>query len=303
MISVSTDARVGLLGNPGDGYGGRVLAFTIADFAATVTAQADTGWSYGEREGSELLEAGVTCLMTDGVSLPHPAQLSFTTTIPRQVGLSGSSAIVISAMRAALSLNDQTIAPVRLARLALQAETETLGITAGPQDRVVQVYGGLLDMDFAVDWDPQSYRPLAPELLPEGLFIAWDQKAGEDSGQLHRDVRERWQVGDIEVRNAISQFREFAAKGSTALDAGDIVTLADLMDANYETRSKLWPIAPSDVEKIAIARRHDAGAKFCGSGGAVVGVPRDVAQLASLQRSYEHAGFSFLRPTIGDVKA
>lgn len=29
-------ARVGLLGNPSDVYGGRALSFTIADFSATV---------------------------------------------------------------------------------------------------------------------------------------------------------------------------------------------------------------------------------------------------------------------------
>lgn len=313
MISVSTDARVGLLGNPGDGYGGRVLAFTIADFTATVTAEADTNWGYGEREGSELLEAAVTCLSADGVALHQPARLSFTTTIPRQVGLAGSSAIVISAMRAALAVNDQALAPVRLARLALHAETEALGITAGPQDRVVQTYGGLLDMDFAIDWDPHSYHRLTlraqgtqrkdpAKELPEGLFIAWDRETGDDSGQVHHDVRERWRAGDVAVRDAIGQFRRFATQGRAALDAGDIVTLASLMDDNYETRAKLWSIAPSDVEKIAIARRHGAGAKFCGSGGAVVGLLRDTAQLEALQTSYEQAGFSFVQPTLGSTK-
>lgn len=302
MVVVSTDARVGLIGNPGDGYGGRVLAFTIGNFAATVTADPSADWIYGDDEGAALLEAAVMCLLTAGLALPQPAQLTFTTTIPRQVGLSGSSAIIISALRAALALNGQALPPVQLARLALQAETEALGITAGPQDRVVQAYGGLVDMDFAVDWEPSAYHRLGGELLPEGLFIAWDRTAGEDSGQTHRNVAERWRAGDVAVSQAIARFRDYAAAGRAALDSGDVVALANVMDANYETRSQLWSIAASDVEKITIARRHDAGAKFCGSGGAVVGVPRNSARLDALQASYEAAGFSFLRPTLGAAK-
>lgn len=302
MIAVSTDARVGLLGNPGDGYGGRVLAFTIADFAASVTAEPTRDWNYGSAEGAQLLRAGVEQLLASGVSLPQAATLSFTTTIPRQVGLSGSSAIVISAIRAALAVNDQTMQAVDVARLALEAETVSLGITAGPQDRVVQAYGGFIDMDFAVDWDALCYQRLDSGLLPHRLFIAWDNEPGFDSGGVHRDVKERWLAGDAEVRSAIARFREYSVAGWSALVAGNVDAVANLMDANFATRASLWEIGASDAEKVQIAQEHGAGAKLCGSGGAVVGLARDPSRVDALKAAYERAGYGFVVPTMGEPK-
>ena len=81
-----------------------------------------------------------------GISLPPGASnfsLSYTTTIPRQRGLSGSSAIATAALNCLLrhfSL-EAAIPPADRPQLVLAAEAE-LGIAAGLQDRVIQVGGG-----------------------------------------------------------------------------------------------------------------------------------------------------------------
>lgn len=78
-----------------------------------------------------------------GISLPPGApnfQLSYSTTIPRQRGLSGSSAIAAAALNCLLrhySL-EAAIPVADRPQLVLAAEAE-LGIAAGLQDRVVQV--------------------------------------------------------------------------------------------------------------------------------------------------------------------
>ena len=58
------------------------------------------------------------------------------TTIPRSVGLAGSSAIVIAALRAA----GVDLEPPEVAELALAIERDDLGIAAGLQDRAVQAF-------------------------------------------------------------------------------------------------------------------------------------------------------------------
>lgn len=78
---------------------------------------------------------------------PSGFRLSYETTIPRQAGLSGSSAIVSAALAC---LEAHYGAPFALPKalrphLVLQAEA-ALGITAGLQDRVVQTYEGLVYM-------------------------------------------------------------------------------------------------------------------------------------------------------------
>ena len=69
-------------------------------------------------------------------------KLSYETTIPRQAGLSGSSAIICAAFNALLLWFDvpQSAIPVRdRPGLILSVERDELGITAGLMDRVAQV--------------------------------------------------------------------------------------------------------------------------------------------------------------------
>ena len=62
--------------------------------------------------------------------------------IPRQVGLGGSSAIVTAAMRCLMEFYGIDIPVEILPSLTLDAEAEELGINAGLQDRVIQAYEG-----------------------------------------------------------------------------------------------------------------------------------------------------------------
>lgn len=101
-----------------------------------------------------------------GIPLPNVTfQLSYTTNIPRQAGLSGSSALVLATLRCLVEVHgvqDRVHAP-DLPALALAAEG-SLGITAGLQDRVVQTYGGCVYMDFrqALGSVPGVYRAIDP---------------------------------------------------------------------------------------------------------------------------------------------
>ena len=71
--------------------------------------------------------------------------VSYESDIPRMVGLSGSSAIVTAAVFSLLRFygldaeRDLKIPKARLPQLILDCELHELGITAGLQDRVVQV--------------------------------------------------------------------------------------------------------------------------------------------------------------------
>jgi glucuronokinase len=126
-----------------------------------------------------------------------------------QVGLSGSSAIVVATFRALLKFYNLTISdfgiaksgthvlhPLTLAPLAnqtslscksdfpqviLNVEKVELGISAGLQDRVIQTYGGLVHMDFsgaaATCAGVCPYTPLDTALLPE-MYLAYDAHAG-----------------------------------------------------------------------------------------------------------------------------
>jgi hypothetical protein len=83
-----------------------------------------------------------------GVPLSAPPfTLQYDTNIPKQAGLSGSSAIICAALKCLMdhyAVKD-SLPKAELPGLILSAETE-LGITAGLQDRVIQVYEGMVYM-------------------------------------------------------------------------------------------------------------------------------------------------------------
>lgn len=309
--------RVGLLGNPSDGFGGRVIAFTFADFCARVHLEpgerfAVVGGDGNEhrvpqveawreelrrgtlREGAELLAAAALRSVAHHAGPVPGFRLRFETSIPRQVGLSGSSALVIAALRVLDQHLGRSTPPLEQAEQALAAEIAELGIAAGPQDRVVQAHEGLLFMDFHAPGRTRVER-LDPGSLPP-LFIAYDPEVGDSSGIVHTDVRARFDAGDVAVRAAMVRFAELATLGRSCLQQGRGADLLPLIDENFDRRRAIWSIRPRHLELVELGRAAGAAVKFTGSGGAVVGAVRDETRLTPVFEAYRRAGYPILWP-------
>ena len=153
-LTASAQARIGLLGNPSDIYGGQGLGFSVAELGVTVTLQDAAelvlpnelfvaAWQLFEPELNRVGIAATT----------RPFALSFASNVPFQGGLSGSSALVIAAIRAWNRWFGLPMDALRVAELAFRVENEVLGIRAGALDRLVQAHDGLLAMDFAKPFD------------------------------------------------------------------------------------------------------------------------------------------------------
>jgi len=321
-------ARAGLLGNPSDGYGGKVIAASVRNFRAEVSIEAaecleivpgatdslvfagldDAASTLSQRgceDGLRLLRATLVRFVSqcpEVAGLPHddPRQrfrIRYDTDIPIQVGLSGSSAIVIAALRALMSWFDVSIDPGALAETALAVEVEELGLAGGPMDRVIQVYEGLMLMDLREPRTEASFTRLDPASLPP-LFVAWDPGGGTASTMVHADLRARWDAGDESLREIMEEFRDVVDAGVEALERGDFRVFRQLIDHNFDMRASFFPISQRDHEMIAIAREQGAAAKLCGSGGAIIGQPDHESDFPSLQTAYQVAGFRMLRPEI-----
>jgi glucuronokinase len=284
MASASCFARAGLVGHPSDAYGGATLSVTLANFAADVDARpateldiapaGDGQWPEG---GRPLIAAAVARFAREHPGFDPRVRVRYRTTIPRQLGLGGSSAIVISTLRALAGLAGTTIPATRLALLALAVETEELGIAAGLQDRVVQAYGGLVFMDFA----RERYEPLPCTLLP-ALFVAWRPAAGGASGGAHAGVRERFAQGDRTVVAAMATLGRLAHDARAALEAGDHDAFAAALDAGYDVRARIFELDPRHTALIDAARALGLHATYTGSGGAIAGIAPDPDAIAHL---------------------
>ena len=84
------------------------------------------------------------------------------------------------------------------AGLILSAEKDELGISAGLQDRVIQVYEGLVYMDFNEAVLKKQghgiYEPMDVKLLPK-LYIAYRDDFSEPTEVFHNDIRVRFEQG------------------------------------------------------------------------------------------------------------
>lgn len=319
-VTATAYARAGLLGNPSDIYGGRVLAFTFRNFSARVRVDPAEGIALGREVATDAVRDAIAVGMAGGrgegallgaalkqltdhapelLELPGSDtrvgfRVTVITDIPRQVGLAGSSAIVVATLRALAGWFGVLLDTETLAELALRAERDELGITAGPMDRVVQAHDGLLYIDCR---PPGSSVSLAARLLPP-CFVAWELTPGVPSGVLHDAVRARWEAGDPAVRAAVDALATLADEGCEALRAGDVARLRRLVDRNFDVRASVWQHGDRDEDLVAIGRRWGAAVKLCGSGGSVLGVMRTEAEYPALEVAYRDAGCGILRPDV-----
>lgn len=280
----AASARAALAGNPSDGYGGAVIALTLDAFQARATARAGPGPA--AVDDSELVIATVSRFARDHCPDAADGTVEWETSVPRGVGLGGSSAIVIATLRALCELYGVTLGRTQLATLALAVEREELGIAAGLQDRVAQSYGGLTFMDFGPDG---GYEPLDPELLPP-LVVAWREDTSAHSGIVHGDLGSRFDAGEEIVRHGMTRLAQLAREARSALVRGDHAAFAACVDASFDVRREMIELDERHVAMIERARACGASANYTGSGGAIAAVCRDESHSAELAAALRELG-------------
>ena len=333
IIHTQAYARAGLLGNPSDMYGGKTLSFLIRDFSAQVrlwesplltfrlhpqhdrtefqdlsdlvTSVRRHGYYGMQRLLLAACRRFVDYCRERGITTRNANfTLEYDTTIPRQSGLGGSSAMIIAALRAFLKFHHipvRRVSPRDIAQLALSVETNELGIAAGLQDRVVQSYGGLTYMDFSQR--TPKYTRLQPRSLPRfGLAYLTEEHFGTmESGRVHSQVRYRWQQGDPEVRRTMRAIARCAEAGRRALRTHDISALGRLINRNFDLRRRLYGdegLGPANIELVELARNLGLPAKLPGSSGAALILLQDPEAETTLAQTYAAKGYCYqtIRP-------
>ena len=190
--------RVGLIGNPSDGYFGKTIAFSFSNFCAEVVLYETPELEIVPSEKDRSTFKNIQSLVEDvnlhgyygGVRLLKATvkrffdycdenqiqlhdknfTLRYSSDIPHGVGLAGSSAIITACLRAMMAFYGVSIPMYTQANLILSAEMDELHIAAGLQDRVIQVYEGLVHMDFEEKTMRKQgygiYEPMDHSLLP-----------------------------------------------------------------------------------------------------------------------------------------
>ena len=209
--------------------------------------------------------------------------------------------VITAALRALCQYYDVEVAPPVQAKLIQETETRELEVPAGPQDRVVQVYEGLVYMDFARELMESrgygNYENMDPRLLPN-MYVAYRTSLSEGTEVFHNNIRQRWLSGDTDVVKAMKTWATYAQKGRKALLDGDGQALSHLINASFDLRAGLYQISRGNLEMVRVAREVGATATFAGSGGAIVGTYADNAMFEQLQTAMKRIQVAVIHPQI-----
>lgn len=328
-VKVRSFARAGLLGNPSDGYFGKTLSFAFSNFGVDlrltesskmrfVPGEVDDAMfdspeqlvhdlrTFGYYGGIRMLKAVAKLFfeycMERGIAIPaRNFTAEYRINVPRLVGLSGSSAICTAMLKALMRFYGIVVPEEYAPTLCLEAERDELGINCGYQDRVIQMYNGLVFMDFDCRYVENHgygrYERLDVSLLPK-LYVAYDPNRAEESGKAHKKVKRLFEERRPDILSAMTEFADIAQRGRDALVAGRAGELPALIDANFDLRDRIFDVSDENRRMVNVARNAGSSAKFAGSGGAIVGTYVDDAQFSRLSAALGEIGCRTLRPMI-----
>jgi glucuronokinase len=334
IIRTKAYPRAGLVGNPSDGYFGKTISFVFDNFRAEVilyetpeleilSSEKDLSCFdnihalvtdvrlHGYYGGIRLLKATVKkfddyCRENQIELHDKNFTIRYSSDIPHGVGLAGSSAIITACLRALMAFYGVSIPKYVQANLVLAAESEELHIPAGLQDRVIQVYEGLVYMDFATEIMREQgygyYESLDPALLPR-LYIAYRDDLSEPTEKFHNNIRHRFDQGEPKVVNAMKFWANLAEKVKTCLIDGALDQIPGMLNANFDKRREIYKISEENVRMVEAARSVGASAKFTGSGGAIVGTYADEAMFRNLRATLRKLNIKVIKPKVVSGKA
>ncbi|MBN1256471.1 MAG: GHMP kinase [Planctomycetes bacterium] len=321
--------RIGLIGNPSDGYYGKTIAFTFSNFFAevvlyqspeleiipcsrdnscfsSVPALVEDVGRVGYYGGIRLLKASIKCFydycQKTGILLDdRNFTIRYSSTIPHHVGLAGSSAIITACFRALMDFYHISIPKPILANIILSVECEELNISAGLQDRVAQVYEGLVYMDFDKKLMAKQgygkYVPLDRKLLPN-IYMAYRTESAKCSEIFHNNIRERFERGETKIVQAMKYWAGLADKVRNCLLHGEVDKIGEYLNENFDRRAQLYHLPEDNLRMVQIARKAGVSAKFTGSGGAIVGIYKNEKVFQRFRQAAKKDGIKVIKPHI-----
>lgn len=297
-VKFSAPGRCGIIGNPSDIYGGKVLSCSLP-LRNSVTIQTGETAEPDLPDDRRLWNAALAELP---LSVPVKS-VEYHSEVPKSSGLAGSTALLSALVAAIRFLRNEPFNPSpELAEQVRYIERHHAEVMCGYQDAYMTVHGGLQLMNFAGKHPVQpgpaaTLRPVKAELP----FLIITTGVERLSGSVHGPMSERWLEGETAVVEGIAAISALAEPGAAALQSGDWTTLAAAMTENQRIIRELGGSGDQIDELIARCLQHGAlSAKLAGAGmgGTVIALTQDPA---GLEEKLRENGYSrFTRPVISE---
>ena len=297
-VSATAPGRCGIIGNPTDIYGGRVVS-------CSVPARAKCTLTLGE--GSALPDdLRLWDAATARFPLDQDVQVAWSSTVPRSSGVAGSTALLAATLACVLRIRGEEPdletpgGLASFAELVRDIERNEAGIMCGYQDAYMVVHGGLQFLNFAgkhpVQPGPHGHLTPLDAPLPFLLITTGVERL---SGSVHGPMAERWMQGEPLVVESMNAMTHLADEGLAAILQHDWKSLAKAMDENHRLIAALGGSGEPIDHLIERCKHHGAlSAKLAGAGlgGTVIALTEDPK---ALQAELEAEGYTrFMEPII-----
>lgn len=199
-FQASAPGRYGILGNPSDIYGGKVISMSIPA-RATCTLESSETWDLPS--DTTLWDA-----CTHRYPLEGAWKVTWQTDVPRSSGLAGSTALLAATFATVLAARGEAHLlenRVWVAETVRDIERYEAGVMCGFQDAYMVVHGGTQIGDYAGKHpvNPGPPATLTTVDLPF-KFLLVTTGVERLSGSVHGPMAERWIKGEQEVVDGIS---------------------------------------------------------------------------------------------------
>jgi D-glycero-alpha-D-manno-heptose-7-phosphate kinase len=224
-----------------------------------------------------------------------PTGLNVTTDClaPAGAGLAGSSALNIAVCAALNRLTGERFTRAQLPFIAINVETQVLGVPAGYQDYFPAVYGRVSNVKLRVEGVMREEIKTDLEELERRIALCFTG-APRHSGANNWEMFKTHIDGDPEIFAKFERIRDTALKLAEALAGNAFDRLGAIFAEEWESRRALVPgiSTPFIDELIAVARRAGAeAAKVCGAGGGgCVAFYCAAGRKAEVERALQAAG-------------
>ncbi len=297
-VTATAPGRCGIIGNPTDIYGGRVISCSVP---ARAQCRLTMGCDQVLPEDLRLWDAAIARF-----PIGKPVKVDWSTAIPRSSGVSGSTALLAATLACVLRVtgNEPDLASpdglATFAELVRDVERNEAGIMCGYQDAYMAVHGGLQFLNFAgkhpVNPGPHGHLTPIDAPLPFLLITTGVERL---SGSVHGPMSKRWIDGEALVIESMDAITKLADVGLAAIEKRDWTALGEAMGENHRLIAALGGSGDPIDHLISRCKQHGAlGAKLAGAGlgGTVIALTEDADALEASLR--EEGYMRFMRPIV-----
>jgi len=193
--------------------------------------------------------------------------------IPAGTGLGSSGSFTTALLKALHTLKKNLIHPQELAEQACHIEMELLKEPIGKQDQYIAAYGGITCFRFLPNDQVEAW-PLKIDTdtlynLEDNLLLFFTGYTRSASAVL-KEQDEKSKQNDREMNANLHFIKELGRESKEALEAGNLVRFAELMNVHWEYKKKRSAnMSTSQIDQwYELARQNGAlGGKLIGAGG------------------------------------